>query len=70
MNRTQTDQRASGRKALHPAWWILPAALVGGAGIWSRFGGADAASMASAALAAAVLALSLVLAVAADPRTK
>lgn len=67
MNHTQT-----GKKDPLPGWRVAGglalAAAVCGAGAWSLLGGAEAASMASAALAAAVLALSLVLALRASPR--
>lgn len=69
MNQTQTGKKEPlrGRTV---AGGLALAAVVCGAGVWSLLGGAEAASMASAALGAAVLALSLVLALTAKPRRK
>lgn len=68
MNQTQTGKKSPARPLRDLALWIVPAAAVCGAGVWSLLGGAEAASMASAALGAAVLALTLVLALCCRPR--
>ncbi len=69
MNQTQT-----GKKEFPHGRTLAVGLAVGivlcAAGAWSLLGGAEAASMASAALGAAVLALTLVLALIAGPRSR
>lgn len=69
MNQTQTGKK----EFLHGrtlAGGLAVGVVLCAAGAWSLLGGAEAASMASAALGAAVLALTLVLALAAGPRSR
>lgn len=71
MNHTQTDLKTPARKGRYLAWGAILTALVCGGGLWVRFGeGEIAGSIVCTLLAAAVLTLSLVLALAAGPRRR
>lgn len=68
MNRTQIQKKQPARRSRGLGWQI-PAALACGIALWGRFSGAaNAPSIACAALAGLVLALSVVLALRSEPR--
>lgn len=70
MNQTQTGKKAFLHRLGAVACRAVPVAALVGAAAWTLLGGADAASQAAAALGAAVLALSLVLALCCQPRIR
>lgn len=70
----QAENRTPAPKRNRLVWGValcVAAALAGGALLWSRVGNVEnALSIASAALAAAVLAVTLLLSLTSKPRTK
>lgn len=68
---TQTAGKSAGHKVPVLAWGTILGVLACGAGLWVRFGSMEnAVSAVCTILATAVLALSLVLSVISQPRTR